>query len=114
MQNTTDCSAIGSHEPSKRRRINVKPGLERKYGQRNEAIRNLRRKTYTTNKTGPRGMPIQRGWHYYIRHTHRPRYCVKKKHKLYSITFPHPKRNRRKALKTYTMQRQSRDSNISP
>ena len=49
----------------------------------------------TTYKTGTQGMPIRRGWHHYLRHTLRLRYRVKKKHKLESTEFPHPKRNRR-------------------
>ena len=92
-QSQGDGNTTQPHTENKKRKLYHNSGIHRSYKQRR--IIPQSRTIHSINKTGPRGMPIRRGWHYYIRHTHRSRHRVRKKHKLDSTKSPHPKRNRR-------------------
>ncbi len=94
-QNTADGNCAQSSEGNKRRKLCNKTDKEQEHKQRDVTRQIMLRNRRTTNKVGPQGMLIRREWHYYLRHTHKSRHRVKKKHKLDSTKFPHPKRNRK-------------------
>jgi hypothetical protein len=94
-QNPMDGSNTQLNEGNKRRKLCNKINNDKEYRRKKVTPQKTLRNRPTTNKIGPRGMLIRRGWHYYLRHIHRSRYRVKKKHKLDSTKSPHPKRNRR-------------------
>jgi hypothetical protein len=88
-------STMQQDKGNKRRKLHDKISKSKKYRQKNTITPESPRNRHITNKTGPRGMPIQRGWHSYLRHTYRVSPRVKKRHKLDSTTSSNPKRKRR-------------------